>query len=312
MKFSNEVKIGLVVLAATVIAFLGFRFMKDEPLLSRVKLLYTTYDDVGGLSRGSTVYVNGLKVGSVRELNYKFEVDSIEVVMSITEPIPIPKGSKALLAPPGIIGSPVIEIERSNNSTILEWGSRLEGVKEPQLMDSFSGLADSGPAVVDSVQQTLGLVNNLLRSMNGIEKNVSSDIEKSVSNFQKTSATISDLLEQKKAEIDSLISATENTMSNISDLSDSSTADVESLIANLEKFSSELDVLSQNLQESTESMNSILRKMDAGEGTMGLMINDPSLYNNLDSLTFNLNDLILKIQEDPGKYLKHMRLVDLF
>lgn len=312
MTLSNEAKIGIVVLAATIIAFLGFRFMKDEPMFSRVKLLYTTYDDVGGMSRGSTVYVNGLKVGSVRELNYKIEVDSIEVVMSITEPIPIPVGSKAMLAAPGIIGSPVIEIQRSNNNEILPWGSRLEGTKEAGLMDSFSGLADSGPAVVDSVQKTLGLVNNLLRSANGIEKNVTSDIEKSMSNFQKSSATISALLEAKRAEIDSLISATENTMSNISELSDSSTADVESLIENLEKFSSELDVLSQNLQESTESMNSILRKMDEGEGTMGLMLNDPSLYNNLDSLTYNLNDLILKIQENPGRYLKHMRLVDLF
>ena len=312
MTVSNELKIGLVVLAATVIAFLGFRFMKDEPVLSRVKLLYTTYDNVGGLSRGSTVYVNGLKVGSVRELSYKTEVDSIEVVMSITEPIPIPKGSKAMLAAPGIIGSPVIEIQRSSSAQILDWGSRLEGIKEVGLMDSFSGLAKSGPAAGDSLVITLGLMNDMLRSMSGVEKNVSSDIEETVSNFQKTSTSISELLEQKKSEIEDLISATENTMSNLSALSDSSTMDVESLMSNLEKFSTELDVMSQNLQESTESMNSILRKMNTGEGTVGLMLNDPSLYNNLDSLTYNLNDLILKIQENPGRYLKHMRLVDLF
>ena len=309
MTLSNEAKIGIVVLAATIIAFLGFRFMKDEPMFSRVKLLYTTYDDVGGMSRGSTVYVNGLKVGSVRELNYKIEVDSIEVVMSITEPIPIPVGSKAMLAAPGIIGSPVIEIQRSNNNEILPWGSRLEGTKEAGLMDSFSGLADSGPAVVDSVKLMIDMVNKNLRKADAIEE---SDIKETVKNFKATASEIRLLLEGRKAQIDSLMNATNNTMSNISELSDSSTADVESLIENLEKFSSELDVLSQNLQESTESMNSILRKMDEGEGTMGLMLNDPSLYNNLDSLTYNLNDLILKIQENPGRYLKHMRLVDLF
>lgn len=309
MTLSNEAKIGIVVLAATVIAFLGFRFMKDEPMFSRVNLLYTTYDDVGGMSRGSTVYINGLKVGSVRELNYKIEVDSIEVVMSITEPIPIPVGSKAMLAAPGIIGSPVIEIQRSKSKEILEWGSRIEGTKEAGLMDSFSGLAESGPAVVDSVKLMIDMVNKNLRKTEAIEE---SDIEETVNNFRATAAEIRAMLEGRKAQIDSLMQATTNTMGNISELSDSSTADVESLIKNLEKFSSELGVLSQNLQESTQSMNSILRKMDEGEGTMGLMLNDPSLYNNLDSLTYNLNDLILKIQENPGRYLKHMRLVDLF
>lgn len=68
MTLSNELKIGLVVIAALVVAFFGFRFMNDEPLLSSVNLLNTKFDNVDGLLVGSTVTMNGFKVGSVRDM----------------------------------------------------------------------------------------------------------------------------------------------------------------------------------------------------------------------------------------------------
>ena len=77
-------------------------------------------------------------------------------------------------------------------------------------------------------------------------------------------------------------------------------------------FELELEKLSKGLNETTVSMNEILVKINEGSGTFGKMINDESLYTNMDSLTFNLNELIKNIQEDPKKYLKHMRLVEVF
>ena len=96
------------------------------------------------------------------------------------------------------------------------------------------------------------------------------------------------------------------------DLSGASKEDLESFISNLEAFSQRLDTLGDNLDETTTSINSILAKIDTGEGTLGKMVNDPSLYQNLDSLTVNLNELIKGIQSDPKRYLKHMRLVEVF
>lgn len=309
MTINNEIKIGLVVLAATIVAFLGFRFMSDQPLFSSVNLLYTKYDNVEGLLRGSTVYINGFKVGSVRTLEYLPEEDSILVQMSITEPVRIPKGSVAMLAAADVLGSSVIRIERTNHPETVPWGSFIKGEHKSGLLSSFS---ETGAGLADSVEVMLGLVNKTLRAVNSVEKNVSSDLDQTVSNFKKTSQAVAEVLTRRKAEIDSMIVEAHNTMANLSALSDSSSTDITSLIANLEAFSNELDVLSENLLESTEALNSILGKMDAGEGTVGLMLNDPSLYQNLDSLTYNLNDLILKIQENPGRYLKHMRLVDIF
>lgn len=98
----------------------------------------------------------------------------------------------------------------------------------------------------------------------------------------------------------------------MSSISDSSSDDLQALLSNLEAFSADLDMLSESLDESSKSLESILSKMDAGDGTLAKMLNDPSLYNNLDSLTFNLNELIQNIQDNPKEYLKHMRLIEIF
>lgn len=309
MTISNELKIGLVVIAAMVVSFFGFRFMNDEPLLSSVNLLNTKFDNVDGLLVGSTVTINGFKVGSVRDMYYLPEDDSVFVEISITEPIPITVGSVAQLAAPDLLGATSIQIVKSRNTELVEWGGYIPGEQTIGLLSAFS---DQGAALADTVQSTLTEVNKLLRGINEIEKGASSQIEATVDNFKEVTDVVAEVITTRKNEIDSLIIATNNTLQNISELSDSSSADLESLVANLEQFSNDLDLLSKNLQESTNSLNSILGKVDNGEGTIGLMLNDPSLYNNLDSLTYNLNDLILKIQENPGDYLKYMRLIEIF
>ena len=309
MTLSNELKIGIVIIVALVVAFFGFRFMNDEPLLSSVNLLNTKFDNVDGLLKGSAVTMNGFKVGSVRNLTFLPEKDSILVEISITEPVPIPIGSIAQLAAPDLLGATSIQIVRSKNKEMIEWGSNIKGEQTIGLLSSFS---DQGAALADTVNVTLTELNKFIRGVNKIEEGTSNQIEATVDNFKEVSDVVEKIINSRKSDIDSLIIATNNTLQNISELSDSSTADLESLIVNLEQFSNDLEILSTNLEESTSSLKSILEKMDSGEGTIGLMLNNPSLYNNLDSLTYNLNDLILKIQDNPGDYLKYMRLIEIF
>ena len=309
MTLSNELKIGIVVITALVVSFFGFRFMNDEPLLSNVNLLNTKFNNVDGLRKGNTVTMNGFKVGSVRDMLYLMDEDSVFVELSITEPISIPVGSIATLAAPDVLGATTIQIVRSKNSEILEWGSTIRGEQTVGLLSTFS---DQGVALADTAQVTLSEIKKLIRGINEIEEGTSSQIVSAVDNFKKVGDVVAEIISSRKTQIDSLILATTNTLKNISTLSDTSSADLKSLVANLETFSSDLKQLSKSLQESTHSLNNILSKIDKGEGTLGLMLNDPSLYNNVDSLTYNLNNLILKFQENPSEYLKYMRLIEIF
>ena len=309
MTLSNELKIWIVVITALVVSFFGFRFMNDEPLLSNVNLLNTKFNNVDGLRKGNTVTMNGFKVGSVRDMLYLMDEDSVFVELSITEPISIPVGSIATLAAPDVLGATTIQIVRSKNSEILEWGSTIRGEQTVGLLSTFS---DQGVALADTAQVTLSEIKKLIRGINEIEEGTSSQIVSAVDNFKKVGDVVAEIISSRKTQIDSLILATTNTLKNISTLSDTSSADLKSLVANLETFSSDLKQLSKSLQESTHSLNNILSKIDKGEGTLGLMLNDPSLYNNVDSLTYNLNNLILNFQENPSEYLKYMRLIEIF
>lgn len=308
-KLSNEAKIGIIVLASIIVAYLGFRIMKDEPFFSTSNVLYAQYDSVDGLLKGGNVYLIGLKIGTVKELAYLPEVDSVRVTLNITEDIKIPVGSKARLVVPIVIGSTSIEIERSTSTEIIEWGGFIEGANQEGLID---GITQQGTSIADSVAVTLNLTNSMLRSVLTLQEKSSDNIAGSISNFEETTNVLNSIINQRKGEIDSMIVDARKTLQNVSQLSDSSKEDIQSMIANMEEFSSKLDALSNELQASSESINSILSKIDIGEGTLGKMINDPSLYNNLDSLTVNLNELIKGIQEDPKRYLKHMRLVEIF
>ena len=308
-KFSNELKIGLVVLFAIFIGYMGFRIMKDEPIFSQVNVLYTKFDTVEGLIRGSNVYLNGFKIGTVREMQYLVQEDSALITLNITENILLPKGSMAQLASPDFLGSSTIRIIKSNSSESLEWGSYLKGIQKEGLLNTFT---DRGTAISDSVAVTITLLNEKLRALDFLNQQSSNDIGSALSNVKQTSDYLLEAVTSNSDELNEMIGSAKRSLETIEDISDSSRASIEQSIKNLEVLSVEMSQLTRELSATSTTLNSVLEKMDRGEGSLGLLLNDPSLYENVDSLSYNLNELIKGIKEDPKRYLKHLRLLELF
>jgi phospholipid/cholesterol/gamma-HCH transport system substrate-binding protein len=308
-KFSNELKIGLVVLFAIFIGYMGFRIMKDEPIFSQVNVLYTKFDTVEGLIRGSNVYLNGFKIGTVREMQYLVQEDSALITLNITEDIQLPKGSMAQLASPDFLGSSTIRIIKSNSSESLEWGSYLKGIQKEGLLNTFT---DRGTAISDSVAVTITLLNEKLRALDFLNQQSSNDIGSALSNVKQTSDYLLEAVRSNSDDLNDMIGSAKRSLETIEDISDSSRASIEQSIKNLELLSVEMSQLTRELSATSTTLNSVLEKMDQGEGSLGLLLNDPSLYENVDSLSYNLNELIKGIKEDPKRYLKHLRLLELF
>jgi ABC-type transporter Mla subunit MlaD len=310
INLSNEAKIGVVVLAAIIIAFIGFRIMKDQPVFRQANLLYTTFDRVDALLPGSVVHVKGLKIGSVKGIEYQVESDNMLVTLNITETIPIPVGSKAKLIPPEVFGSVSVEIIRSNKTEQVEWESFLEGVTKQGLIDKFS---EKGDEALDELTVSLKNLNSMMIK---IDSSLYSDnrdpIRNTLNSFERTGKDVQQLISKRKHDIDSMIVSMSNITKNFDELTEKNQAEIDSMLTNLKSASSELDKLGKSLNQTTLSLNDILGKMNEGTGTFGKMINDESLYTNMDSLSFNLNELVKNIQKDPGKYLKHMRLIEVF
>jgi len=308
-KVSNELKIGLVVFFALFIGYMGFRIMKDEPIFSQVNVLYTKFDTVEGLIRGSNVYLNGFKIGTVREMQYLVQEDSALITLNITEDIQLPKGSMAQLAAPDFLGSSTIRIIKSNSTESLEWGSYLKGIQKEGLLNTFT---DRGTAISDSVAVTITLLNEKLRALDFLNQQSSNNVGNALSNVKQTSDYLLEAVKSNTDELNDMIGSARRSLENIEDLSDSSKTSIEQSIKNLEELSVEMSQLTRELSKTSITLNSVLEKIDRGEGSLGLLLNDQSLYVNMDSLSVNLNKLIKAIEEDPKRYLKHLRFIELF
>lgn len=310
INISNEVKIGFIVLLAIIIGVVGFRIMRDQPLFRQANLLYTNFERVDALLPGSIVQVQGLKIGTVRSIEYQPQEKNMLVTLSITGNIPITVGSKAKLVEPGIFGAVTIEIIRAQNAEVIEWESFIEGDIQSSI---FESLSDKGDTIADELTQSLQTFNSLLIKVDSSLFSAQKDpIGNTLSNFEKMSVDVQQLIEKRKSDIDSMIVSMSNITKNMDEISGSNKAEIDSMLTNLNSASAELEKLSKGLNKTTVSLNEILSKMNEGQGTLGKMVNDESLYNNLDSLSFNLNELIKNIQSDPKKYLKHMRLIEVF
>ena len=186
----------------------------------------------------------------------------------------------------------------------------MEGVTELGLIEKFS---EKGDVIADELTISLKNLNSMMVK---IDSSLYSDnrdkIGNTLSSFEKTGKDVQELISKRKHDIDSMIVSMSNVAQNFDQLTEGNKAEVDSMITSLKNASSELEKLSKGLNKTTLSLNDILEKINEGSGTLGKMINDESLYTNMDSLSFNLNELVKNIQKDPKRYLKHMRLVEVF
>lgn len=309
MKMSNELKIGLTALVAILVAFLGYRVMRDLPFFDTSNVYYTQFDNTSGLQVGSEVNYIGVKVGTVKTKELT-ETDSVLVSLNIDRGFMIPKGSVAFLRTPAVLGASYIEIIKSDNSEFYSPGDMIKGINDKGLMSVLVEKGDQiSSEIISSIEGIEKLVSNLNNTLNEDNK---ANIASSLASLSKMTGDLQMLITDKKSDLGAIIDGARNTMSTMDTLSSENKEELTSLIANLEQASRNLDSLSTGLNKTTFTMNEILVKINNGEGTLGKMVSDSSLYHNLDSLAFNLNELVKGIQNDPKKYLKHMRLIEVF
>ncbi|WP_290963756.1 MlaD family protein [Gracilimonas sp.] len=306
---SNELKIGITVVVAIIVAFIGYRVMKDIPLFRTSTTIYTKFDQVYGLIPGNVVNVKGFKIGSVKQMELLIS-DSTLVTMNIEEGYQIPKGSIAVLKSSGVLGGKFIEIKKSDSTEMVPHQGSIEGVFEQGMMDTF---AEEGAKLSNDISASIRGVEKLVTSLNEtLDDENKENITGIIRNLQSSTGSLNQLIQSKQSDLDAMITSAKQTMQNMDDLSSENKDKLNSLITNLEATSVELETLSSGLNETNLTLNEVLTKINNGEGTLGKMVNDPSLYNNVDSLSFNLNRLIKNMNDEPGKYLKHMRLIEVF
>lgn len=275
----------------------GFNFLKGKTILKTQPYYYAIYDNVDGLQQANQVLINGLIVGQVDELTLQQENHNrILVRFSVNNnDIKIPQNSIAYISS-DLMGSKSINLVLGNSLSYAIAGDTLTADLESGTMDMIK--SQIGP-VKDKIESLVMSLDTLAKSINVlIDEGLSNDIKSGVHNFSVTFAN----LEKTSADLKSIVNSEQDSFVNIIN-------DFELIAANLTAISDSLSQisytrLSTSLEKTINDLDSVIYDINKGEGNLGLMIKDDSLYYNVNEAVTSLQNLLEAIKKDPKKYIK--------
>lgn len=294
--FTKEVIIGLLVLIALAILFFGIDFLKGMNIFEKENTYHITYTDVRGLSVSAPVNVNGYKVGLVRTIAYEYDNPGhVRVDIEIDDDMRLPEGTTAVLSS-DLLGTASIDIILGTSDKVIAPGSNLPGVIPSGMMDQVSNeLLPSVAAVFPKVDTLLTNINRLVADpalRQSVERLdiLTANLVVTTNRLNAVMATLPPISSDIKQITSNFVSTSEN----INVLADNfSKMPVDSLMTTLQ-------LTLENLQAITAELNAGLNNPDS---SIGKIMNDPALYDNLNSTVQSLDSLFIDIKKNPKRYI---------
>ena len=327
---SQELKIGLVVLAALVLLFVGIRFLQGLPIFDESYEVVVVFDDAQGLTPGNAVQLSGVEVGTVREVVLADGGRAVHVTLAIDPDVEIPRGSRFSVGGFSMLGDVFVSVEPPEGATAgrpLVDGDTLRAVPDTDLVSLLTDRAEPLALRADTL---LTSAVNTFRRVEALVEGSGDDLDATLANLRfLTTATTRLLLEEREriggitASLERAALSAERTATTAEALAaefsaefggqapvfrDSLTLAVASLNARLRQLETSLE----GLDRVTVSLDSTLALATSPDGSLGLLLRDPSLYHNANAAAASLEQLLTDFQNDPARYLEQMRLIDLF
>jgi len=311
LKLSKEFKIGIIVIISLALLYWGFNFLKGEDIFSNDRIFVAVYKDVSGLNKANAVIINGLYVGHVRDMYFSQKGNATVVIeMLISDPIPIPKNSVAKIISSDLLGSKTVEIQLGTSADFAVPGDTLQSDIESSIKEEVNRqlqpLKNKAEGLLMSLDTVLTMLNGLFNKTNtdNISKSVA-HMTNSFENIESTTNNLDEIIFAQKERIGTILKNIESLSQNLKD-------NEENLNNILTNFSAISDTLTkaqiaetmQNLKNTLNQLSDITEKINSGEGSFGMLVNDDSLYIDLQKSSKDLNLLLEDIRLNPKKYLK--------
>jgi phospholipid/cholesterol/gamma-HCH transport system substrate-binding protein len=293
LKISREVKTAILVLSGIALFIYLFTFLKGEDLFTTTNTYYTEFD-YNALSSSSSVTIKGNKVGKIEEIKYDFESGKTRVAFSVNPKLKFSKNSIIRLYETGLMGGNALAIVRANDNDVAQPGDFLESEVQPGLITSlksnFSGISSDLDSTIRSADTLMTNLNKLVvdESDEGLQSTIA-ELNTTLKSFKTLSNSIQNVIKQNDAKIASVLDNFEKTSKDLSDLS----ADLKEV---------DLSKTVNNLNTTLEGIQGIMTSIDNNEGTIGKLLNDDSLYNNLEAASKEMELLLLDIKLHPARY----------
>ncbi len=308
MKINNETKIGVMTIVGVVLLIFGFNFLKGKSLFKKEHHIYAVYSDIQGLNKSNPVVINGLHVGNVNDLDGGKDLKRIVVTVNLTKDINIPSNSLAVINP-GLLGTPSLEIQLGNSTTYLQNGDTL-------LTTLSSGAFDEALKIINpvlyevrnavkSLDSVLNVVTNVFdpAAKNNI-KGILANLNTTTASFAMSASSLQQMLNQQNG---ALASALQNVNAFTANLN-SNNEKLNGILENTQKATANFATL--DLKPTLDTLNIAVNnfkegaaKINSKDGSLGLLLNDKKLYNNLQETSNKINILIDDIRVHPRRYV---------
>lgn len=300
MKVTREAKTAILVIGAILIFIWGYSFLKGRDLLHTHKTFYVVYNDVEGLSPSAPVTINGLVIGKVISISF---IDNkpgrLLVEMQVNnKDFPISKTSYATLYEPGLGlmgGKQIAIIPDTDNTELAEDGDYLQSGLKPGMLsvvgEKLSPLQTKVEATVVSADSLLHNINNVFdkRTQDNLHDAIE-ELSKTMKQFSQASASLNTIIAGNKGKIDGALTNLNDTSENLAKITDSINS------ANLAQTV-------RKLESTLANVDNILQDVESGKGTIGKLLKDEAVYENLDGATRELKELLADLKNNPKRYV---------
>lgn len=279
MKYSRELKVGVLAIICLVILYFGFNFLKGINIFSPTKVYVGTFDRINGLTAQAPVYIKGYQVGLVESIQYDFkQYPAFTVNVSIDKTIELPRGTQMALVADGLLGGGAIELQlptMPNRAMPYQKGDTLPTQIVPGLIDNLQ------TGILANLDSLLAEANTLLASLNN---------QMSEGSLYATLQNIEQITQNLAISSKDLRALTHNQLLAIMDKADATIQGLNDIVD---------DVKAANIQGTVGMVDSTLNTLNAAlqsqEGTVGMLLNDKTLYDNLNNALLDLDQALLNV-----------------
>ena len=325
---SREVKVGLFAIIALTIAYLGYNFLRGKDLFSSNNLFFIEYSNVDQLQTGAPVLVNGLSVGSVKEVYLKpDDYNLILVEIEVRGDVNVPKTTLAEIVPTGLMGGKGIQLTFNGSCSGPDCalsGEHLNGAVKG-LLDSYVGvkkLEEYTDVVQVGLTKVVDSLSNQLSQEDNQVGNSMRDLQATLQNLKNTTGQLNSMLAGSKNDI----AMTMSNMTAISENLKQQNSQINAIIANAATFTGQLkgvdlakttnganeaiaslETTLATADKAMTDLSALVNKVNNGSGTMSLLMNNPDLYNKLSSTSANLDFLLQDVRLNPKRYTRILK-----